>query len=74
MDTIAPMIEEQRQVAQLHWGGGTPTFFSADQLRILHEATLSRFHFAENAEIGLEVDPRETSSEHLKTLGALGFT
>lgn len=73
MDRIAPLVDTRRKVTQLHWGGGTPTFFSPDQLRILHEATQKRFSFADNAEIGLEVDPRETTSEHLRTLQELGF-
>ncbi len=73
MDVLAPLIAKHRRVVQLHWGGGTPTFFSSDQLRILHKATRARFSFADDAEVGLEVDPRETTSEHLKTLQALGF-
>ena len=73
MDVLAPMVAKQRRVAQLHWGGGTPTFFSPEQLSRLHEATRARFAFADDAEVGLEVDPRETSSDHLKTLQTLGF-
>ncbi len=73
MDRVAPKIASQRRVTQLHWGGGTPTFFSPDQLQRLHEATRTRFVFAEDAEVGLEVDPRETTSQHLKTLQELGF-
>jgi len=73
MDRVAPGLRKGRRVAQLHWGGGTPTFFKPDQLRRLHEATRARFEFAPDAEIGLEVDPRETTSEHLKTLQELGF-
>jgi oxygen-independent coproporphyrinogen III oxidase len=73
MDALVPLIDQKRKVEQLHWGGGTPTFFGPDQLRLLHEATLERFNFHPDAEVGLEVDPRETTSEHLKTLGSLGF-
>lgn len=73
MDAVAPLISPHRRVAQLHWGGGTPTFFSPDQLRALHEATQKRFTFADDAEIGLEVDPRETTGEHLRVLSELGF-
>ena len=73
MDKISPMVANHRRVAQLHWGGGTPTFFSPDQLKALHEATRKCFTFADDAEIGLEVDPRETTSDHLKTLQELGF-
>lgn len=73
MDAIAPLIAKNRQVNQLHWGGGTPTFFSPEQLKQLHEATCARFNFAADAEIGLEIDPRETTSEHLQVLQQLGF-
>ena len=73
MDEVAPMVAGYRRVEQLHWGGGTPTFFSPDQLRKLHEATRSRFALAENAEVGLEVDPRETTTEHMQALQELGF-
>ena len=73
MDQLAPMVATGRRVTQLHWGGGTPTFFPPEQLRILHEATRKHFRFGDDAEIGLEVDPRETTSEHLKTLQELGF-
>lgn len=73
MDMVAPRIARDRRVTQIHWGGGTPTFFSPDQLRRLHEATCARFSLAEDAEVGLEVDPRETTSDHLKTLQELGF-
>ncbi len=73
MDRFASRIRKGRRVVQLHWGGGTPTFFSPEQLRLLHHATRERFEFAPDAQIGLEVDPRETTSEHLKVLQELGF-
>ncbi|MBI4027341.1 MAG: oxygen-independent coproporphyrinogen III oxidase [Verrucomicrobia bacterium] len=73
MDSVAPMVAPHRRVAQLHWGGGTPTFFPPAELKRLHDATRERFSFAADAEVGLEVDPRETTSEHLRTLQELGF-
>ncbi len=68
-----PLLKPGRPVEQLHWGGGTPTFFSPDQLRILFDGIRERFAFAPDAELGIEVDPRETSADHLRVLGALGF-
>ena len=62
-----------RPVAQLHWGGGTPTFLSADQLKRLHAMVRGRFSFAEGAEQALEVDPRVTTREQARVLRALGF-
>jgi oxygen-independent coproporphyrinogen-3 oxidase len=73
MDTVIPLLAAGRRVVQLHWGGGMPNFFSPDQMRRLHEATRARFAFAPNAEVALEVDPRDTTSEHLRALQELGF-
>ncbi|MCC7517693.1 MAG: oxygen-independent coproporphyrinogen III oxidase [Verrucomicrobiae bacterium] len=73
MDAVAALVDRGRRVEQLHWGGGTPTFFRPEQMRALHEATRARFAFAPDAEVGLEVDPRETTEAHLQTLAALGF-
>ncbi|MDZ4743826.1 MAG: oxygen-independent coproporphyrinogen III oxidase [Verrucomicrobiota bacterium] len=73
MDTIAAQIAPGRKVEQLHWGGGTPTFFDPEQLAFLWEGIRKRFNFSENAEIGLEVDPRETSTAHMDALGKAGF-
>jgi len=59
-------------VEQIHLGGGTPTFLSAEQLKRLFEAIRSRFSVRENAEIAVEIDPRVTTFEHLQTLRAAG--
>ncbi len=73
MDTITAQIAPERKVEQLHWGGGTPTFFSPEQLLILWEGIRERFAFAPGAEIGLEVDPRETTTAHMDALAQAGF-
>ena len=73
MDLIKPLLHAKQKVYQLHWGGGTPTFFSPDQLKYLGDAIYKRLTFAPDAEIGVEIDPRETTTEHLKTLKSLGF-
>jgi oxygen-independent coproporphyrinogen-3 oxidase len=70
---VAGRIGSGRPVVQLHWGGGTPTYFSAERLERLGRLLRDRFSFAEDAEIGVEVDPRVTSREHLETLARLGF-
>jgi oxygen-independent coproporphyrinogen III oxidase len=70
---VAERVSRKRQVIQFHWGGGTPTYLSPAQLEDLFAFTRERFSFAPDAEIGLEVDPRVTSREHLETLRRLGF-
>lgn len=73
IDLLAEKLPDRRTLVQMHWGGGTPTYFSPDQLRGLFEHITKYFSFADGAEIALEVDPRVTTKEHLETLSDLGF-
>lgn len=73
IEHVARHVSRERPVIQFHWGGGTPTYLSPAQLEDLFASTRERFSFAQDAEIGLEVDPRVTSREHLETLRRLGF-
>lgn len=70
---IAGMLDRSRPVVQFHWGGGTPTYFTPAQLEELFQYTQEYFAFAPDAEIGIEVDPRVTTHEHLAMLRKLGF-
>lgn len=63
----------RRSVHQLHWGGGTPTHLSPEQLRRVHGMVTSTFGLTPDAEVSIEVDPRVTTSAHLETLADLGF-
>ncbi|MBE9535807.1 MAG: oxygen-independent coproporphyrinogen III oxidase [Proteobacteria bacterium] len=73
IELIAGMQTPGREVVQLHFGGGTPTFLSTDQLRRLGKAIKKNFTLADNVEAGVEIDPREASDEHIKTLREIGF-
>ena len=70
---VAQAVSRHRKVVQFHWGGGTPTYSSPAQLEDLFSYTKERFTFSPDAEIGIEVDPRVTSLEHLEVLRRLGF-
>jgi len=72
-DHIARRVSRNRQVAQFHWGGGTPTYLSPEQIEDLFGYTRERFTFAPDAEIGIEVDPRVTTTAHLETVRRMGF-
>ncbi len=63
----------RRRVVQLHWGGGTPTYFPPELLERLGRTIRERFDFAPDAELGIEVDPRVTTPEHLAACARLGF-
>ncbi|HXW61993.1 MAG TPA: oxygen-independent coproporphyrinogen III oxidase [Candidatus Acidoferrales bacterium] len=73
IDHVARMVSRNRPTVQFHWGGGTPTYLTPAQMEDLFDYTRERFSLATDAEIGVEVDPRVTSSEHLATLRRLGF-
>jgi oxygen-independent coproporphyrinogen III oxidase len=60
-------------VSELHLGGGTPTFLSAEELKRLVTGILEKSEIMPDAEFSVEADPRVTTEEHLKTLAALGF-
>lgn len=73
IDRTAGLLPNRRRVVQMHWGGGTPTYFSPDQLSDLMNRYRSHFDFDDGAELAIEVDPRVTSAEHLQRLAELGF-
>ena len=57
----------------MHWGGGTPTFLSHDEMRQLMEVTRRHFHLVEGGEFSIEVDPRKVDDATVALLGELGF-
>ena len=70
---VAGMLDpESRQVAQIHLGGGTPTFFPPEDLRELMATFERYFKYHPDIEIGVEVDPRTTTTEHLDALAESG--
>ena len=73
IDLLAAHLPDRRRVSQLHWGGGTPTYYHADQLDRVFARLVRHFTFTPDAEIGVEIDPRVTSADQLETLRARGF-
>ncbi|MBC1236439.1 oxygen-independent coproporphyrinogen III oxidase [Nostoc sp. 2RC] len=70
---VASLIDGDRTVEQLHWGGGTPNYLSLSQVEILWNTLCNHFQFDENAEISIEVNPRSLDREYLFFLKQLGF-
>lgn len=74
LQILSTHIDVNRSVIQLHFGGGTPTFFDADQLHRIITAIKSHFkNFAEGAEISCEIDPRHIDEAQMKVLSDAGF-
>ncbi len=73
IDLLAERLPNRREVAQFHWGGGTPTFHDPAQLERLFKAFGRHFTLLEDAEVAVEVDPHTTTHDHLELLAELGF-
>ncbi|MFA7388211.1 MAG: oxygen-independent coproporphyrinogen III oxidase, partial [Thiohalobacteraceae bacterium] len=69
------LFDRNRTVDQLHWGGGTPTFISHQQMRDLMRVTGENFQLRndDSGEYSIEVDPREADAETISLLRELGF-
>lgn len=64
---------KERKVNQLHFGGGTPTFLTKAQISRLMMVIYEEFEFNADAEISIEVDPREIELDMLDHLREKGF-
>jgi len=71
----AELYDDDRYVDQLHWGGGTPTFISHEQMRELMAETQRHFRLRDDdsGEYSIEIDPREVQGDTIKLLRELGF-
>lgn len=69
----AQLFSSDRIVEQLHWGGGTPTFISHDEMSDLMAQTKEYFHLSPDGEYSIEIDPREVDSDTLYLLRDIGF-
>jgi oxygen-independent coproporphyrinogen-3 oxidase len=75
LDMQATLFDDERVVEQLHLGGGSPTYFSTDELGELIRRIGERFRLQAdgNQEFSIEVDPRTISPEGMAPLNELGF-
>ncbi len=71
---MARELAGPRACVQTHFGGGTPTFLSAEELTRVGRALFAAFPPAPAAELSVEVHPLVTREEQLAALRALGFT
>lgn len=69
---VAGMLEGSRRSAQLHLGGGTPTFLSAAELQTLMHRLGEHFELLPG-EYAIEIDPRTVDEEKIAAIGRLGF-
>lgn len=74
LEILSQFLDTKREVIQLHFGGGTPTFFNANELKEVI-ALLREFfpNFSPQAEISCEIDPRFFTQEQMQVLKEGGF-
>ncbi|MBI3937528.1 MAG: oxygen-independent coproporphyrinogen III oxidase [Betaproteobacteria bacterium] len=69
----AALFRDDPHVSQMHWGGGTPTYYDARQLRALFARLADHFEFTPHGEYSIEVDPRSVDTETIPALRETGF-
>lgn len=74
LEILSKHIDTNRSVIQLHFGGGTPTFFDAAQLERIITSIKKHFkNFSGDAEISCEIDPRHIDENQMRVLSENGF-
>lgn len=73
IDMVWRLISPERKVTQLHWGGGTPSYLDPDEIRELGNFINERFRYVDEPEVGVEIDPRGLTYEHMKAFQEVGF-
>ncbi len=69
---VQQTIHPHSPVKQIHFGGGTPTFLTPDQLHRLGHLIHTNFNVHKDVEFSVEIDPRRCGEEHIKTLRKIG--
>jgi oxygen-independent coproporphyrinogen-3 oxidase len=67
------LFSEDSRVGEMHWGGGTPTYYDAGVLQALWNKLAARFQLASDGEYSIEVDPRSAGADSIAALRAIGF-
>ncbi|MCA9401852.1 MAG: oxygen-independent coproporphyrinogen III oxidase [Candidatus Omnitrophica bacterium] len=73
IDLLLKHLGEQKPIKQLHFGGGTPTFLTSEQLTALMGKIQKHFKILDDAEVAIEIDPRTIDLPKVKVLKELGF-
>jgi oxygen-independent coproporphyrinogen-3 oxidase len=73
IELVSSLLEGERGVSQLHWGGGTPTFLAREEMADLIRMLRNAFPFAADTEASIEIDPRKVDTSTIAFLRELGF-
>ena len=73
LSMVGALLGEDRRIKQLHWGGGTPTFLTREEMGALVGALRGQFEREPDCECSIEVDPRRIEPGRMAFLAGLGF-
>lgn len=71
--TVAHHVAEKTFMSHMHWGGGSPSILSANDIRHLADGLRRQFNFDPDAEIAVEIDPRSIAEDKVAAFAAAGF-
>ena len=74
IELVGDALPGRLSVSHLHWGGGTPTALSPDDLERVMAVLQEHFAITDSAELAIESDPRTLTEDMADRIGALGFT
>lgn len=73
IDIIVPHLGKRKNVSQVHFGGGTPTYLNEKQFEGVYNHLAKKLNILGDAEISIELDPRVTTEGYIELLRRLGF-
>ncbi|MBT4269293.1 MAG: oxygen-independent coproporphyrinogen III oxidase [Deltaproteobacteria bacterium] len=73
INRVGKLLHSDKQIRQLHFGGGTPTFLLNEEFEQILDTIQSNFAFETDAEIAIEIDPRTIRTDQLRFLSEKGF-
>ena len=73
IELVAGHLAGRRQVSHIHFGGGSPSLVAPEDWHCLFDRIHGFFDLAENAEIAVEIDPRDLADENIAALAEVGI-
>ncbi len=73
LQLLSPLFDPDRELEQLHLGGGTPTFLNEEEIMQLMTIIEDNFKVADDCEMSIEIDPRKVSDDTIRLLANIGF-
>lgn len=73
IETVAALLDKNRKISQIHWGGGTPNAISLDYVEEIMQTFHKHFEYTQNAEIAMECNPAYLDFDDIDRLATMSF-